>query len=109
MEPKYQLIVKVPSGMKITNLPRPKSQGRIEMRGVAVGTVLNCTAIINVDGVSYGQLVPQNPQKPEWIRIKDADMEYVDVIPLQSDAQTGSGDIAAAINRLATAVEALRK
>jgi hypothetical protein len=51
MEPKYSLIVKVSRGLVVTNLPRPKSQGRIEMWTAPIGTVLNCLNIINVDGV----------------------------------------------------------
>jgi len=47
--------------------------------------------------------------RPEWVRVAEADhsIEYVDVIPLNTPADSGSTAIADAINRLAAAVERL--
>lgn len=107
MEPRYLLIVKVPKGIVIRDTPRPESQGGRAMRSVAIGTSLYACSIINVDGVEYAQLVPQNPLKPEWVRVAEADhsMEYVDVLELET--QDTNTALANAITLLATAVREL--
>ena len=109
MEAKYLLIVKVPRGLVIRDTPRPQSAGGNNMRSVAVGTSLMAYDIHNIFGVDYARLVPQNPLRPEWVRVAEADhsIEYVDVIPLNTPADSGSTAIADAINRLAAAVERL--
>ena len=110
MEPKYLLIVKVPRGLVIRDTPRPQSQGGSNMRSVAVGTSLMCYGIHNIQGVDYAQLVPQNPLKPEWVRVAEADhsIEYVDVIPL-NNTDDDNTTIVTALNRIAVALENLRK
>ena len=87
IEPRYLLIVKVRNGLWIRDTPRPKGQGGADMRVVAVGKPLYAYNIINIDGVPYARLVPQNPLKPEWVRVAEADhsIEYVDVIDLASE------------------------
>lgn len=111
MEPKYLLIVKVPRGLIIRDTPRPESQGGIRMRTEAVGKQLYAYGVHNIDGVDYARLVPQNPQKPEWVRVAEADhsIEYVDVIPLEESLISGSDAIAKAIDRIADAFEDLAK
>jgi hypothetical protein len=107
MEPKYLLIVTVPSGLVVRNTPRPQSEGGLEMRKVAVGFPLYAYSIHNIQGVEYARLVPQNPQKPEWVRVKDISIEYVDVIELESQDSTAS--LATAVTLLATAARELAK
>ncbi len=104
MEARYLLIVKVADGLWIRNTPRPQSQGGIGLRKVAVGTQLEAYNIINVGGVDYARLVPQNPQKPEWARVAEADhsVEYVDVFDLQESG--GESAIAKALNNIADAI-----
>ncbi len=105
MEPKYLMIVKQPLGIVIRDTPRPESQGGHVVRTVAVGTQLYAYLTTNIDGVPYALLVPQNPQRPEWIRVAEADhsKEYVDVYPLDAPSN-GSADLVAAINNLADAI-----
>lgn len=100
MEPKILLIVKVPKGITVRDTPRPQSQGGREMRTVAVGTALYAYDIHNIDGVDYARLVPQNPQKPEWVRVAEANhsIEYVDVFPLEQSTETSA--LVAAIREL---------
>jgi len=79
------------------------------MRNVVVGAGLYAYQIINIDGVDYARLVSQNPQKPEWVRVAEADhsIEYVDVIKL--DENDSTTDLADAIILLATAVRELAR
>ncbi len=108
MEPKYIGIVRVSAGLVIRDTPRPKGQGGREIRSVPVGTQLDITYILDVGGVNYARLVPQNPLKPEWVRVAEADNStvYVDVIEL--DVPSGeNGDLIDAINHLARAIETL--
>ena len=102
MEPKYLLIVKVPQGIIIRDTPRPQSQGGIERRRVGVGTTLQAYRIINVNGVDYAWLVPQNPLKAEWARVAEADgsIEYVEVLDLEPE----NDGLAGAIRELARAI-----
>jgi len=109
MEPKLLLIVKVPKGLVIRDTPRPESQGGRAIRSVAVGTPLYAYNIINVGGVDYARVVPQNPQKPEWVRVAEADgsMEYVDVMELESGGE--QSELARAIKELAAAIRSYNK
>lgn len=106
MQSKYLLIVKVRNGLAIRDLPRPEGQGSRVMRNVPVGTQLHAYQIINIDGVDYAWLAPQNPLRTEWVRVAEADhsIEYVEVIKLEED---GNSKLADAINRHADAVENL--
>lgn len=107
MEPKYLLIVKSASGLIVRDTPRAESQGGRRMRGVGVGSALYAYDIHNVGGVEYARLVPQNPQKPEWVRVAEADrsVEYVDVIKLGGGQ--AESELTRAITLLAQAVNAL--
>ena len=102
MEPKYLLIVKVPQGLVIRDTPRPQSQGGIERRRVGAGTPLQAYRIVNVGGVEYAWLVPQNPQKAEWVRVAEADhsIEYVEVLDMEPE----NDGLAGAIRELAAAI-----
>jgi hypothetical protein len=108
MEPKYQLIVKVPRGLVVRDRPAPESKGANKMRSEPVGRSLVAYTIINIEGVDYAGLIPQNPLKPEWVRVAEADhsIEYVEVIPL--DGNSASPQVSdTAVQRLADAVENL--
>lgn len=109
MEPKYLLIVKSPRGLIVRDTPRAESQGGRQMRSVSVGTQLYAYGIHNIGGVPYARLVPQNPQKPEWVRVAEADgsVEYVDAIDLEQDNATSK--LASAITLLATAMRELAR
>jgi len=104
MEPKFLLIVKVPKGLIIRDTPRPESQGGRAVRTVAVGANLYAYGIHNIEGVNYARLEPQNPLRPEWVRVAEADhsIEYVDVIDLGPGSETS--ELAIAINNLADAI-----
>jgi len=110
LEPKYLLIVKTVKGLVIRDTPRPQSEGGIPMRTVAVGTALYAYQIVNISGVNYARLVPQNPIKPEWVRVAEADhsVEYMDVIELQTQDSANSA-LADAVTLLATAVRELAR
>jgi hypothetical protein len=109
MEAKYLLIVKVPRGVIVRDRPAPDSMGATRMRTEPVGKSLNAYIIINIQGVDYAGLIPQNPLRPEWVRVAEADhsIEYVEVIPLE--ASTTFSPIADALNRIAAALEGLKK
>jgi hypothetical protein len=104
MEPKFLLIVKVSRGVTVRDTPRPQSQGGREMRTVAVGAPLYAYDIHNIDGVEYARIVPQNPQRPEWVRVAEADhsIGYVDVYPLEQSTETSA--LVSAIRDLANAI-----
>ena len=80
----------------------------VGVRVVPVGAQLYAYGIHNIAGVPYARLVPLNPQKPEWVRVAEADhsVEYADVIEL-TDETVDTSQIAEAIIRLAIAVERL--
>jgi len=105
---RHQLIVKVRLGLNILDTPRPRSMGAQVRRAVKVGTVLEAQNIIMVDDVPYALLVPQNPLKPEWVRVREADssIEYVDVIDLP--VEDSNSEIAAALREIADAIRAQR-
>ena len=106
-EPIYKLIVRPQSGVNINDRPGPDSQGALKMRTEKRGNVLYADAILNIDGVPYASLIPQNPLKPEYVRVAERDhsIEYVEVIPLQTSADK----IANALNRVADAILSLKK
>lgn len=86
-QPKFLLIVKVPAGLVILDRPSPRSKGAVVRRAEKAGTALEAYSIHNILGVPYARLVPREPNKPEWVRVKEADssVEYVDVIDLTED------------------------
>lgn len=111
MEAKYQLIVKVPRGVVVRDRPAPDSMGAVKMRAEPIGKCLMAYTIINIGGVDYAGLIPQNPLKPEWVRVAEADhsIEYVMVIPLDNAGNAQSASIADALNRIADALAGLKK
>lgn len=111
MEPRFKLIVKAPAGLIVRDRPAPESRGAAKMRTEPVGKSLMAYTIVNIEGVDYAGLIPQNPMRPEWVRVAEADhsIEYVEVIPLSSSDDGGNGDIASALNRIADAIESLKK
>jgi len=111
MEAKYLLIVKVTAGLVILDKPIPRSKGAREVSSAApAGTVLEAYRVVSVGGIPYAWLVPnppiflKPPYKTAWCRVRDADIEYVDVIELGT---SDDASIAAAIIRLADAIHAL--
>ena len=106
MEPKFQLIVKVPAGLVVRDRPAPESRGAAKMRKEPVGKSLLAYTVINIDGVDYAGLVPQNPLRPEWVRVAEADhsIEYVEVIKLEGDSASQQVSDST-VQRLADAVE----
>ena len=109
LEPKFLLIVKVPRGIVIRDLPRPESKGSRAMRSMPVGTPLYAYGIHTIEGVPYASLVPRDPRKPEWVRVAEADhsIEYVDVINLESS--DNASELVNAITLLTTAVRELAR
>lgn len=103
-KPKYLLIVKPASGLIVRDLPRPESQGAIRLRAEPKGRQLYAYDIHNFEGVPYARLVPRDPTRPEWARVKEADglTVYADVIPI--DAEESNGDLVDAIRYLADAI-----
>ena len=108
MEAKYLLVVKVRDGLIIRDTPRPASQGGIERRRVGAGSALMAYLIINIDGVEYAWIVPKDPQKPEWVRVDDGNIEYVEVIDIQPE-RGGMSDVAEAIRYAADTLAAALK
>lgn len=72
MDAKYELKVIVPLGAKILDQPRPEAKGAHKRRDDPVGTKLQATDILIIEGVPYGELIPRDPQKPEYVRISEA-------------------------------------
>jgi len=104
MEPKYLLIVKVVRGLAVRDTPRPESQGAKLIRNMPVGSQLYAYDIHHFENVPYARLVPLNAQRPEWVRVAEADNNtvYVDVIELETkDSMSALAD---AITLLATAI-----
>lgn len=108
MDAKYILIVKVAAGLVILDKPIPRSKGAREVvPAVPAGTVLEAYHIPLFDGIPYAWLVPnppiflKPPYRTAWCRVRDADIEYVDVIDLGTNADSS---VAIAITRLADAI-----
>jgi len=97
MEAKILLIVLPPAGLNIWDTPRPQSQGALLRRAVAKGTPLYAYRIVNFQGVPYAWLQPQDPNKPEWVRVAEADgvTKYVEII--QSEVEPAPNQLAQAI------------
>lgn len=108
---KYILIVTTPNGLIIRDMPGAESEGARKLRAERRGNKLMCARIVPVNGVPYGQIInPSNPTEIGWARIAEADgnTKYADVVDLGvSGGESAAGDVAAAINRLAAAVEKL--
>ena len=109
--PKLLLIVKVVKGLVVRDTPRPESQGGKALRSVPVGAQLYAYDIHYFESVAYARLQPINPQRPEWVRVAEADggTEYVDVIELEPAKDDSTTALADAITLLATAVRELAK
>lgn len=108
MQPRLLLIVTVPDGLFVRDTPRPQSRGSKVLRKVSVGGQLYAYEIhYFVESVAYARIVPINPQRPEWVRVAEADGEktYVDVIEL--DVKDSSKVLADAITLLANAITLL--
>ena len=108
--PKYTVVVNVKSGVVVRDRPAPESMGAAKMRTEPVGKVLFGWKILNVEGVDYVGLVPQNPLKTEWVRRAERDnsIVYVDVQLLdETSAGDGQSEIADALNRIAFAIDKL--
>ena len=111
MEPKYLLIVKAVRGLVVRDTPRSESQGGKAIRSMAVGSQLYAYDIHHFNDVPYARLVPLNPQRPEWIRVAEADNNtvYVDVIDLDPQDKDNTSVLADAVTLLATAIRELAK
>jgi len=109
MEPTLLLIVTAVRGLVVRDTPRPESQGGKALRSVPVGSQLYAYEIHYFDGVPYARLVPINPQRPEWVRVGEADgnTEYADVIELGAKEKDSTAALASAISLLANAVTLL--
>ena len=108
--PKYTVVVNVKDGVVVRDRPAPESRGAARIRTEPVGKVLFGWKILNVEGVDYVGLVPQNPLKTEWVRRAERDnsIVYVDVQPLdEASAGDGQSAIADALNRIAFAIDKL--
>ena len=106
--PKYIVVVNVKDGVIVRDRPAPESRGAARIRTEPIGKVLFGWKILNVEGVDYVGLVPQNPLKTEWVRRAERDnsIVYVDVQPLDETTNGGeSSEIASAINRVAFALD----
>src|SRR5687768_12435954 len=80
MEPKLLLVVTVPAGLIVRDTPRPESRGGKALRKVPVGGQIYAYQIHYFENVAYARIVSINPQRPEWVRVAEADGEktYVD-------------------------------
>lgn len=104
---KHVVIVKVKNGMKILDRPASTTDGALTRRIVPNGTTLDAYSIHYIHGVPYARLVPQFPNKPEYIRIaeRDESMTYCDVINLDDPAPEQTAALLAAVERIAAALE----
>jgi len=108
--PKYVVVVNVKSGIVIRDRPAPQSMGAMEIRKEGVGKVLFGWKVLNIEGVDYVGLVPQNPLKTEWVRRaeRDESIIYVTVESLDSESPTSNNSvIAEALLRIAFAIDKL--
>jgi hypothetical protein len=103
---KHVVIVKVKNGMKILDRPASTTDGALTRRIVPNGTSLDAYSVHYIHGIPYARLVPQFPNKPEYIRIaeRDESMPYCDVINLDPDSEQ-SAALLAVLERIATALE----
>lgn len=101
---KHVIIVKVKAGMRVLDRPASTTDGALTRRLVPNGTALDAHSIHYVDGVPYARLIPQFPNKPEYIRIaeRDESIEYCDVIDLTPPQESELIDV---LNRIANALE----
>ncbi len=108
MDPKLLLIVTAKDGLYVLDTPRPRGAGAKPRRpAVPVGTQLYAYSIHFIGGVPYALLQPLDPQKPEWVRVAEADgiTKYVDIIEL--GGKDSASALAGAITLLANAVTLL--
>jgi hypothetical protein len=110
MEPKLLLIVTATAGLIVRDTPRPESKGGKALRKVPVGSQLYAYDTHFFDNVEYARLVPINPQRPEWVRVAEADgaTEYVQKIELEPTKDSTSS-LADAVTLLATAIRELAR
>jgi hypothetical protein len=101
---KHVVIVKAKAGMRVLDRPGSTTDGAIVRRNVQNGTPLEAYSIHYIDGVPYARLVPQFPNKPEYIRIaeRDESMVYCDVINLEAEQDSRLLDL---LERIAKALE----
>jgi hypothetical protein len=121
MSAKYLLTVDVPAGLNILDRPSSQSQGALRRRAVGVGTPLEALLIVTPQGVPYAKLVPQNPQRPEWVRMGEAGYatkqpdgsftfnESIKHYVVVDEMPPDPNDMVAAVNRLADAIFELVK
>lgn len=104
---KYIVIPLMPDGANIWDTPRPKSQGANLRRAVAVGTPLQAYDIFTFGGVPYAMLVPQDPNKSEWVRVSEAGgtPKYIEKVELPKTAESR---LVEAINDLANAIRQIK-
>lgn len=88
MNPKYVLIPL--TSVPVLDTPRSKTDGAIKRRDAYIGFPLQAYDVFRFDGVPYAWLVPQNPTKPEWVRVAEADgsLEYVKVVEVSPSKDT---------------------
>jgi hypothetical protein len=80
---RYLLVVKVEAGLVLLDKPLPRAKGAKELPpAVPAGTVLYAYSTHMVGGAEYARLVPRPISKVEWCRVRDNDIEYVDVTDL---------------------------
>jgi hypothetical protein len=100
----YKAIVIAPKGINIYDRPAAQAKGAIKRRSEPNGKHLIVETFFNIEGVPYAALVPQNPDKPEYIRIaeRDGSIKYVELVDLASDQQ----ELITAIRELTEALKA---
>jgi hypothetical protein len=103
MQAKYNILITAKAGLNVWDRPAAQSEGAIKRYAQPCGSTRDAYQIINQDGVPYAQLVPQNPIKPEYMRLNERDMSQVYAIatPLNSGIDS---DLAEAIRYLADAI-----
>lgn len=109
--PNFQLIVKVRDGLIIRDRPAPQSRGAQAMRSIGVGKSLLAHEIIQFGDVPYARLIAQDPLKPEWVRVREADgsIEYVEVFDLRDGRDEDvDSDLVHAIRELAAAIRGMK-
>ena len=104
---KYLLIVTVPDGLIVRDIPAPQSMGSRELRRLKRGTHVYAYKILPFRGVPYAWIEPLVPGRVEWVRVAEADgnLEYVEVTDLGGEADS----VPAAIVRAAEIIAAAMK